>query len=166
MAGIVAGTAATLVVYPLECLKTEVAVAGLRGSLIANARQVLREEGVRGFYKGLGATVSFKVIATAVGFNLHAELSKAYRQAVDGRRLEVHGAEAVVGGVLRRQHRLEGVHDARLQRQRELVRAMHASVAWVTPKWCRRTRRALARNQRQAPANISVQSGRLLFAGD
>jgi solute carrier family 25 phosphate transporter 23/24/25/41 len=102
VAGIVAGTAATLVVYPLECLKTEVAVAGLRGSLIANARQVLREEGIRGFYKGLGATVSFKVIATAVGFNLHAELSKAYRQAVDGRRLTAleHGLIGGLSGVV------------------------------------------------------------------
>jgi len=102
VAGVVAGTAATLVVYPLECLKTEVAVAGLRGSLIANARQVLREEGVRGFYKGLGATVSFKVIATAVGFNLHAQLSKAYRQAVNGRRLTAleHGLIGGLSGVV------------------------------------------------------------------
>ena len=98
LAGIVAGTAATLVVYPLECLKTEVAVAGLRGSLVASARQVLQEEGVRGFYKGLGATVSFKVIATAVGFNLHAQLSKAYRETVKGRRLTAfeHG---LIGGL-------------------------------------------------------------------
>lgn len=101
-AGIVAGTAATLVVYPLECLKTQVAVGGLRGNLAANVRQVLREEGLlRGFYKGLGPTISFKIIATAVGFNLHALMSRIYRDAVGGRRLSAleHGFIGGISGI-------------------------------------------------------------------
>ena len=101
-AGIVAGTAATLVVYPLECLKTQVAVGGLRGNLAANVRQVLQEEGLfHGFYKGLGPTIFFKIIATAVGFNLHAQMSRVCRDAVGGRRLSAleHGFIGGMSGI-------------------------------------------------------------------
>lgn len=86
--GAVAGALSTAACYPLDTLKSQMAVAGgLRGSVAAAATQLFREQGgLRAFYKGIGPTLLCDVIGSALGFTLYETFQTMYREASGGRR--------------------------------------------------------------------------------
>ena len=60
MSGAVAGASATMLTYPLDLLRTRFAAQGtdkIYSSLRASIRAIQREEGLKGFFQGLGAGV-------------------------------------------------------------------------------------------------------------
>ena len=60
MSGAVAGACATMLTYPLDLLRTRFAAQGtdkIYSSLRASIGAIVREEGARGFFQGLGAGV-------------------------------------------------------------------------------------------------------------
>lgn len=86
--GAVAGALSTAACYPLDTLKSQMAVAdGLRGSVLTAATQLFREQGgLRAFYKGIGPTLLCDVIGSALGFTLYETFQTMYREASGGRR--------------------------------------------------------------------------------
>ena len=86
--GAVAGALSTAACYPLDTLKSQMAVAGgLRGSVAAAASQLFREQGgLKAFYKGIGPTLLCDVIGSALGFTLYETFQTMYREASGGRR--------------------------------------------------------------------------------
>ena len=87
-AGSVAGAVSTAACYPLDTLKSQMAVrGGLRGSAFAAAAQLFREQGgLRAFYKGLGPTLVADVIGTGLGFTLYDSFVGWYRRVNGGRK--------------------------------------------------------------------------------
>ena len=74
------------VAYPLDLVKTKMAgdlahVSPRRGALIRCFSTILRQEGIRGLYKGIGATLTQVTPALAINFTAY-ELSKSYMSAV------------------------------------------------------------------------------------
>lgn len=86
--GAVAGALSTAACYPLDTLKSQMAVAGgLRGSVLTAATQLFREQGgLKAFYKGIGPTLLCDVIGSALGFTLYETFQTMYREASGGRR--------------------------------------------------------------------------------
>tara|TARA_B100000405_G_scaffold156360_1_gene109189 strand:- start:9830 stop:11350 length:1521 start_codon:yes stop_codon:yes gene_type:complete len=86
--GAVAGALSTAACYPLDTLKSQMAVAGgLRGSVVTAATQLFRDQGgLRAFYKGIGPTLLCDVIGSALGFTLYETFQTMYREANQGRR--------------------------------------------------------------------------------
>ena len=86
--GAVAGALSTAACYPLDTLKSQMAVAGgLRGSVVTAATQLFREQGgLKAFYKGIGPTLLCDVIGSALGFTLYETFQTMYREASGGRR--------------------------------------------------------------------------------
>ena len=87
-AGSLAGAVSTAACYPLDTLKSQMAVrGGLRGSALAAAAQMFREQGgARAFYKGLGPTLVADIIGTGLGFTLYDSFVGWYRRVVGGRK--------------------------------------------------------------------------------
>jgi hypothetical protein len=74
------------VAYPLDLVKTKMAgdlahVSPRQGALIRCFSNILRQEGVRGLYKGIGATLTQVTPALAINFTAY-ELSKSYMSAL------------------------------------------------------------------------------------
>ena len=86
--GAVAGALSTAACYPLDTLKSQMAVAGgLRGSVVTAATQLFREQGgLKAFYKGIGPTLLCDVIGSALGFTLYETFQTMYREANGGRK--------------------------------------------------------------------------------
>lgn len=83
------------VAYPLDLVKTKMAgdlahVSPRRGALIRCFSTILRQEGVRGLYKGIGATLTQVTPALAINFTAY-ELSKSYMSAVIRRQPQHRG---------------------------------------------------------------------------
>ena len=79
LAGAAAGAAATLASYPADTLRTRFVAQGsvrkyasLRGAILA----IPREEGVRGFYRGLSATLAQIVPFCAAQFFFYSTLQR------------------------------------------------------------------------------------------
>ena len=92
-AGSLAGAVSTAACYPLDTLKSQMAVrGGLRGSALAAAAQMFREQGgARAFYKGLGPTLVADIIGTGLGFTLYDSFVGWYRRVVGGRKAHPGG---------------------------------------------------------------------------
>ncbi|EEH56762.1 mitochondrial carrier family, partial [Micromonas pusilla CCMP1545] len=99
--GGVAGAVSTAACYPLDALKSQMAVSGgLRGGVVAAAKQLYLEQGgIRAFYKGLGPTLVADVVGTALGFTLYDTLTAAYRERCVGGRKATPFEKGVLGGV-------------------------------------------------------------------
>ena len=84
LSGSLAGAISTAVCYPLDVVKSQMAVrGGLQGSAVRAARQMFIEQGgARAFYKGLGATLLCDVIGTGLGFTLYDGLNLWYQKNV------------------------------------------------------------------------------------
>lgn len=87
------------VAYPLDLVKTKMAgdlahVSPRRGALIRCFSTILRQEGVRGLYKGIGATLTQVTPALAINFTAY-ELSKSYMSAVIRRQPQCRGDQWV-----------------------------------------------------------------------
>lgn len=77
IAGAVAGTAATASTYPLDLLRTRFAAQGTErvyASLIGSIRDIARQEGPRGFFRGLSAGVGQVVPYMGLFFALYESL--------------------------------------------------------------------------------------------
>lgn len=77
ISGAVAGASATTVTYPLDLLRTRFAAQGpdkVYTSLRAGIRDILREEGSRGFFQGLGAGVGQVVPYMGLFFSAYEAL--------------------------------------------------------------------------------------------
>jgi solute carrier family 25 thiamine pyrophosphate transporter 19 len=60
IAGSIAGATATMVTYPLDLLRTRFAAQGnerVYPSIMYSLRHIWKHEGVKGFYRGVGAGV-------------------------------------------------------------------------------------------------------------
>lgn len=88
LSGAVAGALSTAACYPLDTLKSQMAVAGgLSGSVWSAGKQLfLTQGGVKGFYKGIGPTLLCDVIGSALGFTLYETFQTMYREYNGGRR--------------------------------------------------------------------------------
>jgi len=98
-AGSLAGAVSTAACYPLDTLKSQMAVrGGLRGSALAAAAQMFREQGgARAFYKGLGPTLVADIIGTGLGFTLYDSFVGWYRR-VNGGRKPTPAEKGALGG--------------------------------------------------------------------
>ena len=98
--GSVAGAISTAVCYPLDTLKSQMAVrGGLKGSALRAARQLFAEQGgARAFYKGLGPTLLADIIGTGLGFTLYDSCVGWYRRWVTGGRKPSPAEKGVIGG--------------------------------------------------------------------
>ncbi|KAL0478300.1 mitochondrial substrate carrier family protein X [Acrasis kona] len=65
LTGGVAGYVGTCVIYPIDLLKTNVQ-ASKESSVVQVARSLVRHEGIRGLYKGLGSNLAFVVLEKAL----------------------------------------------------------------------------------------------------
>ena len=97
--GAAAGAVSTALCYPLDVLKSQMAVSGgLKGSVVAAARQIFREQGgARAFYKGLGPTLVADVIGTGLGFTLYDVFNGWYR-TLNGGRKPSPAEKGILGG--------------------------------------------------------------------
>ena len=97
--GALAGAVSTFACYPLDVLKSQMAVSGgLKGSAMMAARQLLREQGWRAFYKGLGPTLLADIIGTGLGMTLYDTLNVWYR-TVNGGRKASPAEKGILGGL-------------------------------------------------------------------
>jgi hypothetical protein len=98
--GSVAGALSTAMCYPLDTLKSQMAVrGGLKGSAARAARQMFAEQGgARAFYKGLGPTLLADIVGTGLGFTLYDSLNGWYQRNVTGGRKPSPAEKGVIGG--------------------------------------------------------------------
>lgn len=98
--GSVAGAISTAVCYPLDTLKSQMAVrGGLKGNAINAARQMFLEQGgARAFYKGLGPTLLADVIGTGLGFTLYDSFNGWYQKNVTNGRKPSPAEKGIIGG--------------------------------------------------------------------
>jgi solute carrier family 25 phosphate transporter 23/24/25/41 len=98
--GSVAGAISTAVCYPLDTLKSQMAVrGGLKGSALRAARQMFAEQGgARAFYKGLGPTLVADIVGTGLGFTLYDSFNSWYQKNVTGGRKPSPAEKGVLGG--------------------------------------------------------------------
>lgn len=98
--GSVAGALSTAVCYPMDTLKSQMAVrGGLKGSAFRAARQMFAEQGgARAFYKGLGPTLLADIVGTGLGFTLYDSLNGWYQRNVTGGRKPSPAEKGVIGG--------------------------------------------------------------------
>ena len=98
--GSVAGAISTAVCYPMDTLKSQMAVrGGLKGSAFRAARQMFAEQGgARAFYKGLGPTLLADIVGTGLGFTLYDSLNGWYQRNVTGGRKPSPAEKGVIGG--------------------------------------------------------------------
>ncbi len=98
--GSVAGAISTAVCYPLDTLKSQMAVrGGLKGSALRAARQMFAEQGgARAFYKGLGPTLLADIVGTGLGFTLYDSFNGWYRRNVTGGRKPSPAEKGLIGG--------------------------------------------------------------------
>lgn len=81
IAGALAGTAATTATYPLDLLRTRFAAQGnerVYSSLLASVRDITRNEGPKGFFRGLGAGVGQIVPYMGLFFSLYESFKPAF----------------------------------------------------------------------------------------
>jgi solute carrier family 25 phosphate transporter 23/24/25/41 len=99
--GSVAGAISTAVCYPLDTLKSQMAVrGGLKGSALRAARQMFAEQGgARAFYKGLGPTLVADIVGTGLGFTLYDSFNSWYQKNVTGGRKPSPAEKGVLGGL-------------------------------------------------------------------
>mmetsp|Transcript_38389 Transcript_38389/g.83505 ORF Transcript_38389/g.83505 Transcript_38389/m.83505 type:complete len:802 (-) Transcript_38389:1149-3554(-) len=79
VAGAVAGMASDGILYPLELISTRMAVSKHANAFVA-AQTILREEGIKGFYSGLGSALVGVIPYAGVSFGMYDMLSTAYRK--------------------------------------------------------------------------------------
>ena len=98
--GSVAGAISTAVCYPLDTLKSQMAVrGGLKGSAARAARQMFAEQGgARAFYKGLGPTLLADIVGTGLGFTLYDSFNGWYQRNVTGGRKPSPAEKGLIGG--------------------------------------------------------------------
>ena len=97
LAGAVSAIAATLTMYPLDTVGSQMAVAGgAKGGLLEVGKQIVERGGVGGLYRGLSATVASDVWGIGVGFFLYDTVNAAFKQTF-GRAPQAH-EKGMVGG--------------------------------------------------------------------
>lgn len=100
IAGGAGGSVGCAVAYPLDLVKTKMAgdlahVSPRRGALIRCFSTILRQEGVRGLYKGIGATLTQVTPALAINFTAY-EFSKSFMSAILRRQSQQEGSSSWV----------------------------------------------------------------------
>lgn len=80
VAGAMAGIASDGLLYPLEVISTRVAIGGQYKNALHACTTILREEGVKGFYSGLGSALFGVVPYAGVSFAAYDRLSSMYRK--------------------------------------------------------------------------------------
>ncbi|KAG9562250.1 hypothetical protein KCU77_g9317, partial [Aureobasidium melanogenum] len=101
IAGAVAGTAATTATYPLDLLRTRFAAQGndrVYNSLLSSIRDISRNEGPKGFFRGLGAGIGQIVPYMGLFFAFYEALKPAF--AGVSMPLESLGSGDAIAGVL------------------------------------------------------------------
>ncbi|CCL99723.1 uncharacterized protein FIBRA_01745 [Fibroporia radiculosa] len=91
--------AACLIRVPTEVIKTRMQTStygNMASSSFAGAKRLLKDEGIRGFYRGFGTTVMREIPFTSLQFPLYEFLKKKLSQALGGRPL--HAYEAALCG--------------------------------------------------------------------
>ncbi|KAJ9658001.1 mitochondrial ornithine carrier protein [Neophaeococcomyces mojaviensis] len=82
LGGAAAGMAYNFVFYPADTIKsrmqTEEAGAGKRGTFMSIGRELWRESGVKGFYRGCGITVFRSAPSSAIIFTIYEGLRKTF----------------------------------------------------------------------------------------
>lgn len=81
IAGCAAGVVGTLLGYPLDSLKTRMqAQAGAEtpGTMLSVTKQVLREEGVSGFYRGVASPLAALTLLNTLNFSSYANFRALY----------------------------------------------------------------------------------------
>lgn len=94
--GAVAGVAATTLTYPLDLLRTRFAAQGpdrIYASLRSSIRDIARDEGLKGFFQGLGAGISQVVPYMGLFFSAYETL----RPSVLGLALPFGSGDATAG---------------------------------------------------------------------
>jgi mitochondrial ornithine carrier protein len=82
-AGAVAGMAYNLAPYPVDTIKSklqteEVGMSKKRGTFMSTAKDLWRQSGVRGFYRGCGITVFRAAPSSAIIFSIYEALRKSF----------------------------------------------------------------------------------------
>lgn len=76
-AAVVAATAATAITNPFDAIKTRIQLLPDKyGNMFSTARQMLREEGVRSMFDGLGLRMVKKGLSSALAWTVYEELVK------------------------------------------------------------------------------------------
>ncbi|KXZ46715.1 hypothetical protein GPECTOR_41g679 [Gonium pectorale] len=94
IAGMVAGTASSLIRVPTEVVKQRLQTGEFKGAVTA-LRTILGREGMRGLYAGYGAFMLRDLPFDAIEFVAYEQIKKAYSLSV---RRELHPAETSIVG--------------------------------------------------------------------
>ncbi|XP_077210633.1 nicotinamide adenine dinucleotide transporter 1, chloroplastic-like [Tasmannia lanceolata] len=103
-AGAAAGAISATVVCPLDVIKTRLQVqvlprephSGHKGSLIvASVKQIIKNEGIKGMYRGLSPTLLALLPTWAVYFTVYEQLKGLHRSQVDGNQQLPLGANMI-----------------------------------------------------------------------
>ncbi|AYU83138.1 mitochondrial carrier protein, putative [Leishmania donovani] len=80
VAGMMGGSAAMMMFYPLDFLRTRMHILhqGSRAMPLRSAREILRQEGLRGMYKGIGVSV----VSHSVGWGLYLVTFRSAQQRI------------------------------------------------------------------------------------
>ena len=87
-AGGIAGALGWLVSYPLDCVKSNIMVAG-RGRMLAVGLAILREKGVGGMYAGLAPSLARSFLVSGTRFSAYEGGREAWRKRNGGEGLKV-----------------------------------------------------------------------------
>lgn len=103
VAGAAAGTAATTATYPLDLLRTRFAAQGHEDRVYASlrhaVREIARDEGLRGFFRGLGPAVLQIAPFMGTFFAVYEGLSRSQALAGGRRQIPLGGGDAAAGAL-------------------------------------------------------------------
>ena len=84
-------------VYPLDCIQSCMGVkGGLQGNVVQVAKQIMARDGIKGLYRGLGATLTSDMIGITMGFFIYDMFNKQARNIL--KRRPTPGEKGLVGG--------------------------------------------------------------------
>lgn len=157
ISGGIAGAVTATLVCPLDVLKTRLQVPGKGAQyngLAAGLVRILRQEGVRGLYRGLTPTLIALIPNWAVYFTVYERLKTSLSSLYKGSTAGVHMASAAVAGAAT----VVVTNPLWVVKTRLITEGMGLNYNWVTKAKYRGTFNALARIWRE-------EGGAALYSG-